>query len=73
MKEGAPRHTTMAVHEDSEIADTQIRVRGVEKQRGETVPRGFLQVALRTRAHRSRKRKAAAANSRTGLRARRIR
>src|SRR5205085_10258233 len=26
---------------------TQIRVRGIEKQRGELVPRGFLQVALR--------------------------
>ncbi len=45
-KEGPLRDTVMAVREDDEILDTQIRVRGVEKQRGETVPRGFLQVAL---------------------------
>jgi hypothetical protein len=46
-KAGPVRPRTMAVREDDEIADTQIRVRGVEKQRGETVPRGLLQVALR--------------------------
>ena len=45
-KEGPARPMTMAVSEAGEIADAQIRVRGVEKQRGETVPRGFLQVAL---------------------------
>ena len=42
------RKTTMAVRDDDEIADTQIRVRGIEKQRGEKVPRGFLQVAMNT-------------------------
>ena len=47
-KTGPPRHTAMAVRDDTEPADTPVRVRGVEKQRGETVPRGFLQVALRT-------------------------
>jgi hypothetical protein len=45
-KSGPARPMTMAVREDDEIADAQIRVRGIEKQRGETVPRGFLQVAL---------------------------
>lgn len=49
-KEGPVRDTTMAVRDDDQIADAQIRVRGVEKQRGETVPRGFLTVALRTEA-----------------------
>jgi hypothetical protein len=36
------------VREDDAVADVQIRVRGVEKQRGEAVPRGFLRVALQT-------------------------
>jgi Protein of unknown function (DUF1553) len=45
-KAGPARPMTMAVGENDEIADAQIRVRGIEKQRGETVPRGFLQVAL---------------------------
>jgi cytochrome c553 len=45
-KIGPVRETAMAVREDDQIADAQIRVRGVEKQRGEAVPRGFLQVAL---------------------------
>jgi hypothetical protein len=45
-KDGPVRDTAMAVHDDAEIADTQIRVRGVQKQRGDTVPRGFLHVAL---------------------------
>ena len=47
-KDGPVRATAMAVHDDEEIADTQIRVRGVQKQRGDTVPRGFLHVALKT-------------------------
>ena len=48
LKKDAPmRETAMAVREDDQVADVQIRVRGVEKQRGETVPRGFLTVALR--------------------------
>jgi hypothetical protein len=47
-KDGPARETAMAVQESGEGAGTQIRVRGIEKQRGETVPRGFLQVALRT-------------------------
>jgi hypothetical protein len=47
-KEGPQRETAMAVREDDTIEDTHIRVRGVEKQRGEKVPRGFLQVALAT-------------------------
>jgi hypothetical protein len=47
-KDGPARETAMAVQDSGEIAGTQIRVRGVEKQRGDTVPRGFLQVALRT-------------------------
>jgi len=45
-KDGPARDSAMAVREDDKIADVQIRVRGVEKQRGETVPRGFLHVAL---------------------------
>lgn len=45
-KDGPQREVAMAVQDDKEAADAQIRVRGVEKQRGETVPRGFLQVAL---------------------------
>jgi hypothetical protein len=44
--EGPARPQTMAVQESDEIRDTQIRIRGIEKQRGETVPRGFLRVAL---------------------------
>lgn len=46
LTEHAPqRQTTMAVHDDPQaIGDAQVRVRGIEKQRGETVPRGFLQV-----------------------------
>jgi len=47
-KEGPVRQTAMAVREGDAIIDTQIRVRGVQKQRGETVPRGFLHVALTT-------------------------
>jgi hypothetical protein len=46
--EGPVRETAMAVRDDEDIADTQIRVRGVQKQRGDTVPRGLLQVALNT-------------------------
>ncbi len=49
-KEGPARDTAMAVRDDDQVADVQIRVRGVEKQRGETVPRGFLTVALRNEA-----------------------
>ena len=45
-KEGPKREMTMTVRDDDVGGDTQIRVRGVEKQRGETVPRGFLQVAM---------------------------
>ncbi len=45
-KGGPKRAMTMTVLDDENAADTQIRVRGIEKQRGETVPRGFLQVAL---------------------------
>ncbi len=45
-KDGPARDLAMAVREDDKVADVQIRVRGVEKQRGETVPRGFLHVAL---------------------------
>jgi hypothetical protein len=45
-KSGPRRETTMAVQDDKEIGGTQIRVRGIEKQRGELVPRGFLQVAM---------------------------
>ncbi|WP_157447487.1 DUF1553 domain-containing protein [Chthoniobacter flavus] len=47
-KEGPVRETAMAVHDDDEAADTQIRIRGVQKQRGDTVPRGFLHVTLNT-------------------------
>jgi hypothetical protein len=46
-KDGPARDTAMAVRDDDKIEDVQVRVRGVEKQRGEIVPRGFLQVALR--------------------------
>jgi hypothetical protein len=45
-KDGPARENAMTVQDDDQPADTQIRVRGVEKQRGETVPRGVLQVAL---------------------------
>jgi hypothetical protein len=45
-KEGPVRETAMAVRDDDTVADTRIRIRGVEKQRGESVPRGFLQVAM---------------------------
>ncbi|MEO6785416.1 MAG: DUF1553 domain-containing protein [Chthoniobacteraceae bacterium] len=42
--EGPHRPTAMAVHDDEETGDTQIRVRGIVGQRGAQVPRGFLQV-----------------------------
>jgi hypothetical protein len=42
---GPVRETTMAVRDDDEIADAQIRVRGIEKQRGDKVARGFIRVA----------------------------
>ena len=45
-KGGPVRQTAMAVREGDAIVDTQIRIRGVQKQRGDTVPRGFLHVAL---------------------------
>jgi hypothetical protein len=45
-KQAPPRDTAMSVADDPKPAGTCIRVRGVEKQRGELVPRGFLQVAL---------------------------
>jgi hypothetical protein len=44
--DGPARTQTMAVYDDPQVGDTQIRVRGIERQRGEKVPRGFLQVAL---------------------------
>jgi hypothetical protein len=47
-KEGPMRDTCMAVREGDSIIDTQIRIRGVQKQRGDTVPRGFLHVAMTT-------------------------
>jgi hypothetical protein len=40
----------MAVHDEEEIGDTQIRVRGIVGQRGPQVPRGFLQVLGSARA-----------------------
>ncbi|MEQ1853380.1 MAG: DUF1553 domain-containing protein, partial [Chthoniobacteraceae bacterium] len=46
VKDGPKRPMTMTVFDDSQATDAQIRVRGIEKQRGETVTRGFLQVAL---------------------------
>ena len=42
--EGPRRPTAMAVHDDEEIGDTQIRVRGIVSQHGAQVSRGFLQV-----------------------------
>ncbi len=48
VKDGPVRETAMAVHDAlDDVGGTQIRIRGIEKQRGEKVPRGFLQVALR--------------------------
>ena len=43
-KEGPHRPTAMSVHDEDEIADTNIRVRGQVGQRGTLVPRGFLRV-----------------------------
>jgi len=45
LKDGPVRPVAMSVQDDTQPASTQIRVRGVEKNRGETVNRGFLQVA----------------------------
>jgi len=44
-KRGPVRPVAMAVADDPAPCDAQIRIRGVEKQRGDAVPRGFLQVA----------------------------
>ncbi|MEO8353599.1 MAG: DUF1553 domain-containing protein [Chthoniobacteraceae bacterium] len=41
---GPVRPMVMSVFDDPEPGDTPVRVRGVEAQKGETVPRGFLQV-----------------------------
>jgi len=46
LKDGPVRPVAMSVQDDALPAPTQIRVRGIEKNRGETVNRGFLQVAL---------------------------
>lgn len=48
IKSGPVRETAMVVEDDSTIANARIRIRGVEKQRGEEVERGFLQVAMQT-------------------------
>lgn len=40
-----PEAMSVVDHEAEKISDTEIRIRGVESSRGETVPRGFLQVA----------------------------
>ena len=46
MTAGGPRRpSVMAVREEEEIGDTQVRIRGLVAQHGATVPRGFLQVA----------------------------
>jgi len=42
---GPVRQVAMSVLEAETPSETQIRIRGVEKNRGATVPRGFLQVA----------------------------
>lgn len=42
LKSGGPqRRTTMVVHDDEKPGDTWLRVRGLEKQRGQSVRRGF--------------------------------
>jgi hypothetical protein len=45
-KDGLERPTAMVVADDPAPRGTELRIRGIEKQRGETVPRGFLQVAM---------------------------
>jgi hypothetical protein len=46
LKDSGPhRPVTMAVKESAKIEDCQIRIRGITHNRGERVPRGFLQVA----------------------------
>lgn len=47
-KTGPARDSAMVVAEDQTIADTQLRIRGVERQRSDTVPRGFLRVTFPT-------------------------
>jgi hypothetical protein len=41
-KNAPPRSTAMCVTEERQIGDTELRVRGVAKQKGALVPRGFL-------------------------------
>jgi hypothetical protein len=41
-KSAPPRPMAMGVTDDSQVGDTEIRVRGVAKQKGARVPRGFL-------------------------------
>ncbi len=43
---GPRRPVAMAVRDEEEVADTNIRVRGLVNQKGALVPRGVLQVAL---------------------------
>ncbi len=48
LEKAAPaRSMAMVVGESGEIGDTEIRVRGVAKQKGARVPRGFMQVAMK--------------------------
>jgi hypothetical protein len=48
-QEGPFRDMAMAVRDEEQVGDTQLRIRGVERQKGESVPRGFLQVTLAAR------------------------
>ena len=45
-KKAPPRSVAMVVSENVEIGDTALRVRGIAKQKGEIVPRGFLRAVM---------------------------
>lgn len=45
-KKAPPRSVAMVVSENVEVGDTALRVRGIAKQKGEIVPRGFLRAVM---------------------------
>ena len=45
-KKAPPRSVAMVVSDNVEIGDTALRVRGIAKQKGEIVPRGFLRAVM---------------------------
>jgi len=67
---GPKREMVMTVREEKPVGDIKIHIPGSVHSQGEKAPRGFLQVASTGAGRDPRGRRAAAASSRTGWRAR---